>query len=142
MRIMIRLNKIIAFALGLMFCLIVSGCATKNDQNLTSDMSTITQNDNEGEDAGAIILEEEFDIDEQDNSEGENFDTNEEDNKTTSSATGNGNSTSHNSCVSSSTDDNKKSPSDNNKDENTSSDTVSQPSQNNDGIVELPFDKW
>lgn len=140
---MIRFNKFMTFVLGLAFCLIVSGCAQKDTQNLTSDVSSITQNDTENEDIGIILPEDEFDINEQNSSKGENADTNtEDDNKTSSSAASNKDYSSQNNNSSSSTDNDEKTSSVESEEENTSSETTSEPSQNNDGIVELPFDRW
>lgn len=140
---MIKLNKFIAFVLGLALCPIISGCAQKDAQNLTSDVSSITQNDNESEDIGIILPEDEFDTDEQNSSMGENADTNtEDDNKTSSSAASNKDSSSQNNNSSSSADNDETSSTVEGEEENTSSDTTSEPSQDNDGSIELPFDKW
>lgn len=139
---MIKLNKFIAFVLGLALCPIISGCAQKDAQNLTSDVSSITQNDNESEDIGIILPEDEFDTDEHNSSKGEITNTNtSDDNKTSSAAASNKDSSQSNNSNSSSDNDETSSTVEG-EEENTSSDTTSEPSQNNDGIVELPFDKW
>ena len=144
-----KLNKVIIVCLIAILCLLFAGCSDGSIKNESSEPSSSIVNGDKtaDDDTGIELPEDEFDTTEQSGTSGSN--TNTSNNKTTqSSDSGNSQnesslaeSTDSTSSVTESTDDNQSSA-DENVEDNTSSDDVSQPVQNDDGSIELPFDEW
>lgn len=143
---MARLNKLIIVCLIVVFSLMLAGCSENTDiKNESSDISSVVSGKNEKVEAEGIELpEEEFNSTEE-SSGSQNTGTNKEDDgKTSSSEDSNSqNSSSAPDSTTSSTQDDATSSETESKEDNTSSDDdTSKPIESDDGIIELPMDKW
>ncbi len=137
-------SKTLILCLIVVLSLIMTGCAQNGDYKDENSNSSPTAS---GEGEGIYLPDVEFDSPQQTNSDHSNNTSKSDDDKTLTSSQDS--SKQENSSSSESSDEESEVSSDDTSDdasddtsEDTPSDDASVPSENNDGIIELPMDKW
>lgn len=140
-----KMAKLIIVCLIAVFSLTLAGCSENTDiKNESSIVSLTVSGENEKtENDGIELPEEEFDSDEESGGS-QNTNTKKEDDGKTSSSGGSAsqNTSSTVSDVTSSTQDDESSKTESEEDNISSNTDTSEPSQNEDGSIELPMDMW
>lgn len=144
---MTKVSKLLVVCLTVVIAFALAGCAVnKGSQKDGSDVSSVVSSKiTNGDNSGIELPDQDFTSDNQ-SGESENTTNKEDDANTSSSAQDNNKNeeSSSGTAQSSTQDDSSKedvTPDDEQQDES-SDDTISTPSKNEDGSVELPMDKW